>query len=186
MSWEAAVISGNAWKDECLLACCQLSVSRSVISSWQSIIKKTTCNGSDQEKNRWSLGNCPRTELYLCTLQPWNQTLWSGYDLIIRSWTWRKLLNCQYISGRFLQRSISEHQPGWRRYEEDVQAVLIPMWSSESLCTRDTRIYQRRWRAWILYRSCIRCCIRQPGSDRNCCCWWRWSWDRTVSYFMAV
>ena len=24
----------------------------------------------DQEKNRWSLGNCPRTELYLCTLQP--------------------------------------------------------------------------------------------------------------------
>ena len=24
----------------------------------------------DQEENRWSLGNCPRTELYLCTLQP--------------------------------------------------------------------------------------------------------------------
>ena len=34
------------------------------------LLKRATYNGSDQEKNRWTLGNCPRTELYLCTLQP--------------------------------------------------------------------------------------------------------------------
>ena len=75
------------------------------------------------------------------------------------------------IANTYLEGSYSEVYPNISQDEEDVQAVLIPMWSSESLCTRATRIYQRRWRAWILYRSCIRCCIRQPGSDRNCCCW---------------
>ena len=34
------------------------------------------------------------------------------YDLDMILLSWRKLLNCQYLSGRFLQRSISEHQPG--------------------------------------------------------------------------
>ena len=29
------------------------------------------------------------------------------YDLAFRSWTWRKLHDCQHLSGRFLQRSLS-------------------------------------------------------------------------------
>ena len=38
------------------------------------------------------------TELCLCTLQPCDQALRSGYDLTFRSGTWWKLHDCKYLS----------------------------------------------------------------------------------------
>ena len=34
------------------------------------LLKEPLTMDQIKKKNRWTLGNCPRTELYLCTLQP--------------------------------------------------------------------------------------------------------------------
>ena len=50
------------------------------------------------------------------------------------------------IANTYLEGSYSEVYPNISqnegRHEENVQAVLIPMRSSESLCSRNTRFYQ--------------------------------------------
>ena len=43
---------------------------QNLIDEYGDLPIEISLNGSDQEENRWALGNCPRTELYLCTLQP--------------------------------------------------------------------------------------------------------------------
>ena len=46
-----------------------------VISAGQSSAEKTPYHGSYQKEDRWSLGNCTRTEFRICSLQPCYQTL---------------------------------------------------------------------------------------------------------------
>ena len=48
---------------------------QNLIDEYGDLPIEISLNGSDQEENRWSLGNRTWTELCLCTLQSCHQTL---------------------------------------------------------------------------------------------------------------
>ncbi len=117
------------------------------------------------------LGHHARIEFHLRPSQPPDQGARPEHDLHHRPRSWRAGHGGQHISGRHLQRGLSEHLAGRRGHEALVQAVLLSRRHSQPRRARNAGLDPRRRRTGLFAcrtpsarRSTIRTCSSRAWS----------------------